>query len=118
MDLPDETDDAEYHVRTFNLPASDYRELRDEVHPEGELTHALSGGGAGTVYYDFHIQAKYLLPIAGAIGKSILDVIVDRVKGWLARRPEDRTVEIFGPDDTVVTVVKLGKKVSSRKGKQ
>ena len=41
-------------------------------------------------------------------------MITDRVKDWLANRPEDRTVKIYGPGETVVSVVKVGKNVTTK----
>jgi hypothetical protein len=100
----------EYRVLTFHLTNAEYEELRDRVAPKAQFTQSLGGGGF-TPHYDFFFQAKVLLPIAGAIGKSVLDVIADRVKEWLKHRPEDRTVEIYGPDNSVVSVVKKGREI-------
>jgi hypothetical protein len=102
-----------YRVLTFGLTNSDYEELRDEVAPEAKFTTSFGGGGF-TPHYDFFFNAHVLLPIAGAIGKSVLDVIVDRVKEWLKRRPEDRTIEVYGPDGTVVSVIKVGAHIETK----
>ena len=56
-------------------------------------------------------HSAVLLPIAGAVGQKVLDVLVDRAKTWLATRPEDGTVQIFGPDNEVVRIVKTGKEI-------
>ena len=55
-----------------------------------------------------------LVPFAGAIDKKPVDVLVDRVKEWLSTRTlEDRNVEIYGPDNKVVRVVKTGKEIQT-----
>ena len=55
-----------------------------------------------------------LVPFAGAIDKKSVDVLVDRVKEWLSTRTlEDRNVEIYGPDNKVVRVVKTGKGIQT-----
>jgi len=101
---------GEYRIRSLGLRSKDYEQLRDAVHPQGKLTQALCG--PGHAYYDFVVGSKILLPIAGALGKSVLDVIVDRVKEWIKNRPDDNTVEIVAPDNkTVVSVVKIGQKI-------
>jgi len=107
--------EAEYRVRTSGLKYAEYEELRDEVASEANFTTSLGGGGF-TPHYDFFFNAKVLLPIAGAIGKSVLDVIVDRVKKWLDGRPkeEDREVDIYGPDGSVVSVVKVNGKIETK----
>jgi len=108
MNTPEAAEsELKFRVLTFGLKNAEYEELRDSVAPDAKFTTSLGGGGF-TPHYDFFFQAKFLLPVAGAIGKSILDVIVDRVKIWLAKRPEDRKIEIYGPDGTVVSVVKTG----------
>jgi hypothetical protein len=96
--------EREFRVRTSGLKNAEYEELRDCVAPNAKFTTSLGGGGF-TPHYDFFLQGKVLLPIAGAIGKSVLDLIVDRVKKWLAQRPEERTVDTYGSDGTVVSVV-------------
>ena len=101
---------GEYHIRSLGLRSKDYEQLRDAVHPQGQLTQALCG--PGHAYYDFFVNSKILLPVAGALGKSVLDVIVDRVKEWLKNRPDDNTVEIFSPDNKVLSVVKIGQKIT------
>jgi hypothetical protein len=103
----------EYRVLTFGLKNVEYEELRDKVASEAKFTTSLGGGGF-TPHYDFFFQAKVLLPIAGAIGKSVLDVIVDRVKDWVKRRPEDRTIDIYGPNGSVVSVVKVKGKIETK----
>lgn len=103
-------DKFEYRVQIFDLKNAEYEELRDCVAPDARFTHSLGGGGF-TPYYDFFFQAKLPLPIAGAIGKSVLDVIVDRVQKWMEQRPEDRTVYIFGPDNAVISVVKKNREI-------
>jgi hypothetical protein len=68
---------------------------------------------------EFYLKhSSVILPIAGAVGKSALDVLADRVRKWLESRPEDeeRAVRIFGPDNKVVTVVKMGKEIRTSKG--
>ena len=67
---------------------------------------------------EFCVQySSVLSPMASAVGKAGLDVLVDKVKKWLANRPvhEDRTVEIFGPDNQVVRIVKTGKKIRTER---
>jgi hypothetical protein len=54
-------------------------------------------------------------PIAGALGKSGLDILADVVKEWLATQPKDRTVEIYGPDGEVVRIVRMGKEIRTSK---
>jgi hypothetical protein len=41
-----------------------------------------------------------LVPFSGAIDREVLDVLVDRVKEWLATRPWDRNgkITLYGPD--------------------
>jgi hypothetical protein len=52
-----------------------------------------------------------LVPIAGAIDKNALDVLVDRAKYCLATRPRDRKVEIYAPDNKGVRIVQTGKEI-------
>jgi hypothetical protein len=117
--MPNEAPERDdYVVSTFELGDEDFVGFRNEVDPRAQLRHVPAGGGPTWGYYAFHVVAISLLPIAGAIGKTVLDLIEDRVKNWLARRPEDRTVEIFGPDDTVISVVKVGNSVSTTRGRK
>ena len=108
----------EYSVRTEGLSNSEYEELRDAVVPDARFTQALFGAGVHGAYYSFIFSEKVLLPIAGAIGKSILDLIVFRVKTWLKHRPEDRTIDIYGPDGTVISIVKKEGKISEEHSKR
>ena len=54
----------------------------------------------------------------GAVGQEALDVLADSMKKWLGTRPEDQTVEIYGPDDKVVRIVKTGKKIRTSSEKE
>jgi len=91
-----------------NLSDADFEDLRDFVDREGRLTQSLGGGGGHLPYYSLVVQAKHFAPyLLGAVGKLVSDVIAARVKDWLAKRPEDRKIEIYGPNDEVVSVVKV-----------
>jgi len=61
---------------------------------------------------------EVLLPVTKINGKSLLDVLVDRVKEWLATRSEDQKVLVYGPDNEVVLIQKTGDELrtSSQKG--
>ena len=82
--------------------------IRTVDHPDGRLGDILSWH-----LIEFGLKhSNVLLPAAGAVGKSVLDVLVDRVKTWLATRPGNRKVVVlFGPDNEVVQIVKTGKEI-------
>jgi hypothetical protein len=68
-----------------------------------------------TEVVEFSLSSKVLLLIAGAIGKSALDVLVDRVTKWLEEtRSGDGELNIFGPDNKVVLMIKRAKRHESR----
>ena len=82
--------------------------IRTVDHPDGRLSDILSWH-----LIEFGLKhSNVLLPAAGAVGKSVLDVLVDRVKTWLATRPGNRKVVVlFEPDKEVVQIVKTGKEI-------
>ena len=82
--------------------------IRTVDHRDGRLNDILSWH-----LIEFGLKhSNVLLPAAGAVGKSVLDVLVDRVKTWLATRPGNRKVVVlFGPDNEVVQIVKTGKEI-------
>jgi hypothetical protein len=102
----------DYHVFTYYLRTDEIRDLSYHLDPNAEDLNQLFFAPArmmGDV--SLVLNSKVLLPVAEAIGKSALDVLVDRVKTWLETRPEDRTVQIFGSDEEIVRVVKTGKEI-------
>jgi hypothetical protein len=58
-----------------------------------------------------HHHSHVLFPIIGAVGA--LDGFVDKVKKWLATRPDDRIVKIYAPDNRIVLVAKRGKVIET-----
>jgi hypothetical protein len=102
----------DYEVFTYYLTTDEIRDLSYHLDPKAEdLNQLLSAPARMVRAVSLVLNSRVLLPVAGAIGKSALDVLVDRVKNWLATRPEDRTVQIFGPDDEIVRIVKTGKEI-------
>lgn len=106
-----------YRVLTTDLTGYEIKDLIYHLDPDATDSESFRReywGDAHVVKELFEFGLKHstvLLPIAGAIGKSALDALVERVQKWLATRPEDRTVEIYGPDKKVVRIVKTGKEI-------
>jgi hypothetical protein len=110
----------DYVVRAFALTADEVKDLRlilgTNATTVGLVTEPDDAYNALSLVWvpvEFGLKhsGSVLLPIAGAIGKSALDLPVDRVKEWLATRPGNRRVEIYGPDNQVVRIVKNGEEI-------
>ena len=116
-------DNDEFRVVTFELTDVEIQKLSD--HLDADATHIREPEQLrDDVLYselpnllrviEFGLkQSSVLHPVAGAVGKSALDVVVDRVKKWLEKRREDRQVVILGPDGQRVRIVKTGKEIRS-----
>jgi hypothetical protein len=105
----------EIRVLAHDLNAIDLNVMYGMLHDLGRQVH---GDLTMKEVVEFGRQHSHvLLPLAGAVGQKVLDALVERVKTWLATRPEDRTVQILGPDDEVVGIVKTGKKIQTSSAK-
>lgn len=104
-----------FTLSSAGFDAADYQSLYDEICREQSKSLTFAGGPGHEILHML-LDEKVILPVAGVIGKSVWDLVVDRAKNWLARRPEDRKVEILGPDGTVVSLVKKGKEISTTTG--
>jgi hypothetical protein len=94
------TDEIRDLRRHLGLPDTASRDIVNRLPQKGERSRCAI------------LTRALLVPLAGLIDKKILDVHVDKVKRWLDRpEVQDRKVEIYGPDDKVVRIVKTGKEI-------
>ena len=101
-----------YRVVTSGLTDDEIEDFGDRLDADATKSFKVFCRDPSPIFLAESVEfcVKYssvLRPMAGAVGKAGLDVLVDSVKNWLANRPEheDRTVEIFGPDNEVVRIV-------------
>jgi hypothetical protein len=102
-------------VLVADLTADEVQDLSDRLDTaqpmstESDLDHLQNYWRWNEVVDFGHHHSHVLFPYIGAVGKSALDVVVDKVKKLLATRPDDRIAKIYGGDGRVVLVAKRAK---------